>query len=196
MRSGASAGGSIRWAVAPFLAAALSPAARAGDWFVDQAANCGLGNGSAGAPFCTVAEAVAVAQPGDTIHVAPGSYGVDLAFWGATLAFVGDQGPATTSLFAIGVRPITLNSACDIDFTGFTLAPNAAVLGAAAALSDSTVSFTDCVIDGHSAQNGGSGSGGAIYAQSGAAITATNCLVDANRGHWGGASSCARRARR
>ncbi len=197
--------------LAPLALAALASAARAGEWWVDQAANCGLGNGSAGTPYCTVAEAVAVALPGDTIHVAPGSYPVDLTFWGATLAFVADQGPAVTSLVATSYRAITLNSACDVAFTGFTLAPNATVLGAAAAISDSTAAFTDCVIDGHSAQNGGSGSGGAfyvsnsavaldgctfrgnaaeslggaIYAQSDAAITAVNCLFDANSAHWG-----------
>ena len=45
------------------------------DWFVDvQAPNCAAGDGSASAPFCEIADALAVAVDGDTIFVAAGAY--------------------------------------------------------------------------------------------------------------------------
>ncbi|MCP3915061.1 MAG: DUF1565 domain-containing protein [bacterium] len=46
-----------------------------GDLYVDGLhATCATGNGSEASPFCTIGEAIAAAQPGDTIHVAPGTY--------------------------------------------------------------------------------------------------------------------------
>ncbi len=51
---------------------AVSPVA---DVFVDaNAANCATGTGSAASPVCSIASAVALASPGDTIRIAPGTY--------------------------------------------------------------------------------------------------------------------------
>ncbi|MSR48135.1 MAG: DUF1565 domain-containing protein [Planctomycetes bacterium] len=134
---------------APFCAAACtglllasSPAARATDWYVDASANCGAGNGSALTPYCTVAEAVAVAAVDDTIHVAPGSYVAAISFYGEQLHFVADQGAAVTSLYSTAGRPITLNSGTIVDFTGFTIANNASVIGGAVTVVGSNATST------------------------------------------------------
>ncbi len=76
-------------------ALALVPAS---DWYVDQSApNCAAGNGSQGAPFCTLDLALAVAGNGDTIHVAPGTYYVRATI-SADVTIVGTGGAAATIL--------------------------------------------------------------------------------------------------
>src|SRR5262249_7657411 len=72
-----------------------SPVARAGDWYVDAAANCAAADGSARAPYCTMGEALAVAVGGDTIHVAPGTYAENLSI-AADVAIASSGGAATT----------------------------------------------------------------------------------------------------
>lgn len=45
------------------------------DIYVDQsAANCGTGTGSAVDPVCSITDAIALAAPGDTVRIAPGTY--------------------------------------------------------------------------------------------------------------------------
>ncbi len=73
----------------------LAPTAFAGDWYVDAAANCAKGNGSAAKPFCTIDAAVTAASDGDTIHVAAGSY-AGFAWLDKSLTLVGTAGAATT----------------------------------------------------------------------------------------------------
>ncbi len=53
------------------LATTFAAAAHAAEWHVSPG---GTGNGTAGAPFGTITGAVAAAQPGDTVLVAPGTY--------------------------------------------------------------------------------------------------------------------------
>lgn len=69
-----------------------------GDIFVDQAAsNCATGTGTAIDPVCSVEEAITLASPGDTIHIAPGFYrnGLTLPF---DLELSGTEGQAATIL--------------------------------------------------------------------------------------------------
>ncbi len=54
------------------------PTAPLADLFVDAAANCLNGTGSAASPFCTIGEALAVAVSGDVIRIAPGTYPEEL----------------------------------------------------------------------------------------------------------------------
>ncbi|MCB9881850.1 MAG: right-handed parallel beta-helix repeat-containing protein [Planctomycetes bacterium] len=66
------------------------------DWYVDgQNPNCATGNGTAGSPFCTIAQAINAASGGDTIHIAPGTYR-ELLNVTKDLVFVGTQGQAVT----------------------------------------------------------------------------------------------------
>ena len=44
------------------------------DIYVDIKALNNSGDGSQSKPFATISEAAAIAQPGDTVHVAPGVY--------------------------------------------------------------------------------------------------------------------------
>jgi parallel beta-helix repeat protein len=80
--------GSIGAALAAALLAGLlgvvGPARAATTYQVDQGAGCSP-TGAGGAPFCTIAKAAAVAQAGDTVVVAAGTYreGVELPASGA-----------------------------------------------------------------------------------------------------------------
>lgn len=81
----------------PTLSSAL-PAAPVGDVYVDLTnANCAAADGSLAAPFCTVAEAVAAAAIGDTIHIAPGVYHEHLALT-RPVTLRGTAGSAVTIL--------------------------------------------------------------------------------------------------
>lgn len=82
--------------VAAFLTA--FPAALAGDWYVDvNDAACASGTGGTSDPFCSIADAVAVAAPGDTIHIAPGIYFENLAI-DKDLTLIGTGGDAVTTV--------------------------------------------------------------------------------------------------
>ena len=73
-----------------------APLVRAGDWYVDvNAPNCASGTGGPSDPFCNIADALAVAFNGDTIHIAPGTYFENLKV-NDDVTMVGTQGAATT----------------------------------------------------------------------------------------------------
>ncbi len=63
------------FACTAFVTAVSSDEARAGDWYVDVGdPGCAGGDGSQGAPFCDIGDALAVAANGDVIHVEAGNY--------------------------------------------------------------------------------------------------------------------------
>ncbi len=68
-----------RWAALVAAASFGASTAFASDLFVNASANCAVGNGSQGAPFCTINEALAAAVDGDVIRVAPGGYTEELS---------------------------------------------------------------------------------------------------------------------
>lgn len=67
------------------------------DVFVAHRANCSAGDGTASAPFCTVAQALAAAATGEIVRIAPGTYRERLVVsTGVTL--VGEGGARVTVL--------------------------------------------------------------------------------------------------
>ncbi len=71
----------------------FAASADCGTWYVDAAAPCIGGNGSQAAPFCQIQSAIAVAQTGDVISVAPGVYAesLDIGTEGLTIAGAGSD---------------------------------------------------------------------------------------------------------
>ena len=68
------------------------------DWHVD-AAVATTGDGTVDSPFLTIAEAVAKAADGDTVHVAPGEYSESFQVpSGAAVSIVATDGPSATSI--------------------------------------------------------------------------------------------------
>lgn len=66
------------------------------DLFVDgSASNCAAATGTAAAPYCTIADALAVAVAGDVIRIAPGTYNERISV-ANNIRLVGDAGAAAT----------------------------------------------------------------------------------------------------
>jgi len=91
-------------AAALLVGAATTPIA---DVFVDaSAANCATGTGSAANPVCSITAAIAIAAPGDTVRIAPGTY-VENVVIGIDLELVGTGGAAVTIVdphgFVLGI---------------------------------------------------------------------------------------------
>ncbi len=75
---------------------ALSEALGAGDVYVDQSdPDCLAGTGGSLDPLCTISAAIAMANPGDTIHIAPGLYSEALSV-GMDLTLRGTNGQSVT----------------------------------------------------------------------------------------------------
>ena len=108
--------------------AGLTPCSGADTLHVDAASPACPGTGTAADPFCTIADALASASPGDVIEVAPGSYAGSLVVpvdalvlrgAGASLCtLAGDPGqPALLVAPAAGIADFTLE--------GFRVLPGA-----------------------------------------------------------------------
>jgi hypothetical protein len=90
-------------------------------WYVDAAACPGPGSGTAQDPFCTIGQALGVAQAGDTVLVARGTYEEHLQLVSGVDVLGEDA--ATTILDGGGVAQdvVSAISVADVTFAGFTV---------------------------------------------------------------------------
>lgn len=160
---------------------AVHPSPPLPDVFVDASApNCGTGTGGLADPVCTINDAIALASPGDTIRIAPGTYieNLSLTF---DLDLVGVGGDVVTIVDGGGVGSvITVASATTVTIQGLTLTGGASAQGAGV---DSFGDLT--VIDSTITGNAATGRGGGIYIE-GAQLVITNTTIDANSGNKAG----------
>jgi len=132
-------------AIAPFHAHASAPLLGAQTWFVDAGACPGPGTGSQGDPLCSIQDAIAAAQDGDTVLVRPGTYAELLNLLGKNIVLrsdldgdpaTHDPAPDLTIVDGGGGGPV-------VDFSGSAYTP-------------------DMLLEGFTVQNGttnGSGAG-------------------------------------
>ena len=194
------------------------------DWFVDKNnANCGAtGNGTQGAPFCDIGDAVQAAASGDTIRIAPGTYVENLTL-DKKLTLIGTAGRAVTivdgndagSVVSVQGSP---GPTLMVTLQGLTLRNGTAAKGggihvssyASATLSNATVSGNVATQAGGGAYvayyggisftncevsgNSTTGNGGGVYA--GGDVFLTNSTVNNNLGVSGGGASATRTAKR
>lgn len=159
------------------LAAVLAPTA---DIFVDvHASQCASGVGTAADPVCSIQAALAIAAPGDTIRIAPGTY-VESLVVNLDVDLVGDAGSALTIVRAVsGDRVITVPSAVTLNVEGLTLTEGTQtsspgggmhVMGSVV-LQNSTIS-NNAVTHAN---------GGGLYVGPGASARLEGCLVIGNK---------------
>jgi hypothetical protein len=147
------------------IALAVTATARASTWHVDASyANCSQSDGSAAKPYCTIADALAVAAPGDVIEIAAGSYheSVDLTY---DVTLVGASGSSATTIVGVG-RAVWIAPGVDASLHGLTLTGSSNLDGGGVFLDDGTLEVADCVFDSCVTNNGlGTSKGGGLYAE-------------------------------
>jgi len=75
---------------------------------VDQAAICGLGDGSVATPYCTIQQGIDAAVAGDQVLVAPGTYVETLDYLGKAITVASTAGYAQTTIDGNGGGPVVL----------------------------------------------------------------------------------------
>ncbi len=91
------------------------------DLHVDAAANCALADGSQGAPYCAINDALGVAVDGDVILIAPGTYPERLVI-DVDVQLIGVEGSAVTTLDGELTRSLVETATdTDVEFDGLTL---------------------------------------------------------------------------
>jgi predicted outer membrane repeat protein len=166
---------------------AFAPCARANDWYVDQNyASCSTGNGSASAPFCNIANAIAAAAAGDTIHVAPGTYHLALDV-DRSLTFIATQGASVTAISGQSSHlAVTIETGVTVDVQGFSIVDGSdPTCGGVYVHDAATVTFEDCVFQRNMAFSGTSAHGGAMQVRV-ATVTVTRCTFADNVSAWYG----------
>ena len=133
---------------------------------------------STGGSFPTISQAVAVAQPVDTLIIDAGTY-VEAVVIDKDLTLIGAGTGLTTIEFNSGSAVVTVNPAKSLDISGLTLA-STAVRGLSA-VSATSVTVTDVVFETESVSNGGAAS------VSNTSATFTQCTFNANTAFAGGA---------
>jgi parallel beta helix pectate lyase-like protein len=134
-------------AVAAFVE--FAAVASATDWYVDRSYYaCFSSDGSPGRPYCSIKAALAVAQSGDTIHVAPGTYHEDNDL-NVDLTLIGTNGAAATILDA--APSIVRVNGVKASISGFTI-QNSSSSGIRAS-SRATLSISDCIVTRNAGAN-------------------------------------------
>lgn len=143
------------------LLAALAPALN--DLFVDQnAANCGLADGSSILPFCTIDEAIGASSSGDTLHIAPGTYVENLSI-GRDLTFIGTEGFRDTIVDGNALESVfVVEMGMSATFEGLTIRNGMAQDGGGIRLeTQSNLVVRDCLItENRTLSTNGHGGGG------------------------------------
>ena len=136
--------------VATVLATVTRGPVLASDWYVDlDNANC-PGTGRPTDPFCAIADAVAVASDGDTIHIAAGRYHENLAL-DKDLTLIGTEGQAVTFIDGGGgQRVLTIPSGTTIALDGLAITGgHVSGDGGGIHASDATLTLTRCAVRGN-----------------------------------------------
>src|SRR5262245_41106129 len=160
------------------LAAAASPAAFAGDWYVDvNGANCATATGGATDPFCSLGDALAVAVDGDTIHVAAGTYFENVVI-AADVTLLGTSGAASTTIDGSSAGTvIEIASDAVVVLDGFTITHGFAGFGTSGGgilvRKRASLAITDSVVQDNTADPAG---GGGIKVEK-AVLTLDRCSV-------------------
>lgn len=183
----------VMYSLATCLALALvaSPLPTTADVFVDQAAaNCAAGTGTAADPVCTVSEAILIAAPGDTIHIAPGTYNENFTV-GKDLELIGTQGDELTIIQGLGTESVIyVNILADATIKGLTVTGGYGYNGGGIlvhgtlVLENSTITDNRADFDGaHSLGSayGSAGGGGLACGATGASLTVRDCSITNNR---------------
>lgn len=140
---------SLFWlSLAPFLVS---------DIFVDgSAGSCEFASGGPGDPVCTIADGIALAATGDTVHIAPGTY-FERILVPHDLTLVGTGGEAVTTVDAGGTASVlTIPAGVDVTVEGLTLTGGSAPLGAGA-LVRGALTLRNSTISGNTAARYGGG---------------------------------------
>ena len=157
--------------------------------WVDAAAPGG-GNGSAGAPFQTIGEALAAAQPQHVlVLVRDGTYtgplNRDLDFAGKSLHVRSVNGPDACAIDLAGAGRLALFDSGETHpagFRGFTIRGGRALSGGALLVIGAEASLVDCQIDDCLAEE--AAGGGAVWMQQGA-LTIRSCELIGNAAPFG-----------
>jgi len=161
------------------------PALSRADVFVNQAApGCGTATGTAAKPFCTIAEAVNSAAPGDTIRIAPGSYLESLVL-NQDVTLIGTGGDGATTLNAFGGSGVTIDTGVSVTIDGLTIRDGRGWAGGGILVSGDLVLRNSTVTENHvdsfyPQTTPRSGGGGIATGDSNASVTIRNCAVTNN----------------
>lgn len=151
------------------------------DVYVDiSAVNCATGTGTATDPVCNIADAVAIAAPGDTIHIAPGTYLENLTI-PMDLELRGTGGEAVTIVDGGAVDSVIITS------TGVALTVDGLTItggdgdegGGIRSLGDLTL--RNSTVTGNRSSGGGDGGGGIAALTAGTTTTIEDSVVSLNR---------------
>ena len=159
-----------------FASVGFAAVAPAKDWYVDQSyPNCPGSDGSSNNPYCTIAAALTVARPGDTIHVAKGLY-LEPVRPSKDVTVIGTDGAAKTILeFA---APIVSANGVNVTLLGFTVRNGGPGI---TALNGATLMIGDCIVTG----NVNSGSGGGLSATQSSIVTILRTSFSSNTANVG-----------
>jgi len=172
----------MKWITSVFIVLAPQAPALAADWYVDAGAACPIGDGSAARPFCTIAEALAVAASGDQVLVAPGSYAERLVLTD-DLTIRGMAGAALTRIDAGLSGSVVEAVSADIRLEGLTLTNGQASVGGGLRATGSRVTLIDCHVSDNQAVAtfGGRGARVGGLAIAGGELILERCHVTRNR---------------
>lgn len=148
------------------------------DIFVDlNAANCAVGTGSVVDPVCSITAAIAIASPGDTIRIAPGTYNenVVLTF---DLDLVGTAGAKTTVVDGLGAGSVvTIPVAVSTSLDGLTITNGESTRGGGLEVFGSLVLTNSTVTNNRASVVG---FGGGIYCASSSSVAIRNSTISSN----------------
>ena len=173
----------MRFTFTPILVivAVLAPARLyAADVYVDGAAvGCATGAGTAADPVCTITAALALASPGDTIRIAPGTYTENLTI-GFDLDLIGTGGAEVTIVDGSGVvleRVVTIPSAVAVGIDGLTITNGrTSTENGGGVRVDGALVLTNSTVTGNETTS----YGGGLYGSPGSDILIDSCTIHGN----------------
>lgn len=151
-----------------------------GDLYVDSSApNCTTGTGSVGDPVCNIADAVALAVNGDTIHIAPGTY-VENLIIPVDLELRGTGGEAVTSIDGgASGSVISMNDGVSLTVDGLTVTGGEGTMGGGIR-ARGPLTVRNSTIAGNRSSGFGTGGGGIGGAGSGVSVLIENSTITEN----------------